>query len=442
MATTGIWKIQKRLDHVIDYIVNIEKTEKSNNYKSMHNFSEYDDLDYNTEESCYVSGINCLTDTAYKDMMFTKEQYRKKDGILGYHAFQSFKKGEVTPELAHQIGLKLAQELWGDYEVVVATHINTKHIHNHFVINSVSFKNGKKYHDSHESYAILRNTSDSLCEEYGLSVVDRDKCKKGKVDYSKYYKGYVKKSNYHTIAKQDLDKAIGMAYSYSDFINILNKMGYEVMNRYGKLSIKREPYKKNIRISRSFGSEYEIERIEERIKEEQITRVPFIEVYNPKNRVKIFEQHKKQKAHGIYGLYRYYCFLIKDYSNYYPEKVLTPALRVESQKLDEISKQTNMLAKNKIETYEQLLFYKNELSNKVEDLLSKKHNFWIKHKRVKSDYEKNIIRNNIESISNELSKYKEEVLLCDGVIKRLDIVNENVKEFEEKGKEKIKGEFK
>ena len=101
-----------------------------------------------------------------------------------------------------------------------------------------------------------------------------------------------------------------------------------------------------------------------------------------------------------------------------------------------------MLAKNKIETYEQLLFYKNELGNKVEDLLSKKHNLWIKHKRVKSDYEKNEIRNNIESISNELSKYKEEVLLCEGVIKRLDIVNENIKEFEEKGKEKIKGEFK
>ena len=90
MATTGIWKIEKRLDHVVDYVMNIEKTTPEN-YHKLHKFNEYDSLNYNTEEKCYVSGINCLPQTAYKDMMKTKQYWKKNDGILGYHAFQSFK---------------------------------------------------------------------------------------------------------------------------------------------------------------------------------------------------------------------------------------------------------------------------------------------------------------------------------------------------------------
>ena len=104
MATTGIWKITTRLDHVIDYVTNIDKTINSSSYKELHNMKEYENLDCNTEELCYVSGINCSTHNAYKDMMFTKEQYNKKDKILGYHAFQSFKEGEISADKAHLIG--------------------------------------------------------------------------------------------------------------------------------------------------------------------------------------------------------------------------------------------------------------------------------------------------------------------------------------------------
>ena len=97
-------------------------------------------MDYNTEESCYISGINCLPHRAYKDMLQTKEIQGKKGGILGYHAFQSFEEGEIIADKAHLIGLKLAEEMWCDkYEVIVTTHQNTNHIHNHFVINSVLF---------------------------------------------------------------------------------------------------------------------------------------------------------------------------------------------------------------------------------------------------------------------------------------------------------------
>ena len=442
MATTGIWKIEKRLDHVVDYVMNIEKT-TPDNYHELHKFSEYDSLNYNTEENCYVSGINCLPQTAYKDMMDTKQYWKKKDGILGYHAFQSFKEGEVTPDQAHLIGLKLAEEMWGDrFEVLVTTHINTNHIHNHFVINSVSFKDGKKYHDCNETYALLRHTSDSLCQEYGLSVVDKKTMKKGKVNYDNYYKGYVKRNNYHTMAQKDIDRAIAMAYSYKDFENILIKMGYLINVRYGKLSIRREPFKKNIRIERAFGNNYSIENISKRIETEFAPRVPFIEALNPNKAIKSYKKAKHEKVHGIYGLYKYYCYVLKVYPRYHPKKILSPALRLEVERMNEISKQTRLLVSNKIETHEQLLLYRENVKTEIQELSSKREYLWRKFKRTQNEDEKKSIRCEIDNITKMLTSKREEVALCDGIEKRANTVQENIKEFEEeKGKERLKNEF-
>lgn len=94
------------------------------------------------------------------------------DGILAFHAIQSFDPGEVDAELAHQIGIELANHMWGDrFEVLVATHLDKAHYHNHFVINSVSFKDGKRYYDNRQNYYRLREVSDQLCEKYNLSVI-------------------------------------------------------------------------------------------------------------------------------------------------------------------------------------------------------------------------------------------------------------------------------
>ena len=249
MATTGIWKIEKRLDNVLDYTTNVEKTKHNenynNNYYDLHNVIEYVESDYKTEEQLLVSGINCSPKTALEEMSITKEQYGKTDGILGFHAFQSFAEGEVTPEQCHAIGVRLAEEMWGDrFEVVVSTHINTNHYHNHFVINSVSFKDGKRYYDKRETYAELRRLSDSLCEEYGLSVIQEKPCRNSKINFANYQKDLNNKVNYYSIAKEDLDRAIGMATSYYDFEDLMKAMDYELIYRANKLSIKRSPYKK------------------------------------------------------------------------------------------------------------------------------------------------------------------------------------------------------
>lgn len=449
MATTGIWKIEKRLDHVLDYVMNIDKTQKNGTYQELHNFEEYNELGYNTEESCYISGINCTPAIAYQDMMFTKKQYDKMDKILGFHAFQSFKGHEVTSDKAHLIGLKLAEEMWGDrFEVVVTTHINGPNIHNHFVINSVSFKDGKKYYDNRQNTALFRHLSDDLCREYGLHVLKEKKCKKSGINYDNYYKKYIGKSNYHTLAKEDLDRAIAMAYSYRDFENLMIKMGYELQVRYGKLSIKRKPYRRNIRIERAFGCEYSIDMIQDRIENTSSPRIPFVEVYDHSNKkYKPFEEYKKEKAHGLYGLYKYYCYLLKVYPKQYPTRKMTPALRIEIQRMNQISEQTRLLVSNKIETYEQFLFYKDNLDNEVCKLVSRKHNLWMQYKRTDAENKKLDIRKEIYSISQKLIPIREEVALCDDIGNKIEVVKQNIKEFEEeqekeKGKEKEKNELK
>ena len=437
MATVAIWKIDSRLDHVIDYIKNTEKT-KNKNYGNNKFIA-----DEQNDKVCFVSGINCSTETTYKEMMITKSSFNKLDGIKGFHAFQSFKEGEVTPALAHKIGVQLASEMWGNnYEVMVATHTNTNHIHNHFVINSVSFKDGKKYSDNHLSYAILRTKCNEICEEYKLSTLREKQCKSG-IDYGKVYQNYIHKSNYHTIAKQDLDRAIGMSYSYIDFLELMSKMGYDVTNRYGKLSICRKPYKKNIRIERAYGEDYSIESIERRIKTEQLVRVPFPEAYNEYKRKRTYEKSKKQKNHGLYGLYKYYCYILKVYPKHYPNRYLPPFVRTEVTKMEIISKETRLLVREKIETYEQLLFYKNNLGKDISDMLKQRQNLWVRYNRTEKEEDKNSIREKINLLTITLNKLKQEKRLCEEIEESNSKLNEHIKEFEkERNKGEIKNEFK
>ena len=104
------------------------------------------------------------------------------NGVVAYHGYQSFAPGEVNPQTAHEIGLKLAQKLWGNgYQVIVATHLDQEsHIHNHFVVNTVSFKDGKRYHRTEKDYYDMQKESDRLCREYGLSVIENPQRGKSK----------------------------------------------------------------------------------------------------------------------------------------------------------------------------------------------------------------------------------------------------------------------
>ena len=397
IAVCEIWKISSRLDTVINYTTNEDKTDKEL-FNELHKVIEYDKNDMKTERQLYVSGINCNVDTALEEMIDTKKKYNKQNGILGYHAIQSFKEGEVTPEMAHNIGIKTAEEMWGDrFEVIVSTHLNTKNYHNHFVINSVSFKDGKKYYDNRNTYAEFRHISDSICNELGLSVIANKKTKSG-INYENYYKGYVKKTNYYSITKDDIDSAIKQAYSYYDFERILSSMGYDLIYRGKNLSIRHNNYKKNIRISRAYGCEYSKENIMKRIHLESTNRQA-IHISGHKRK---FYKYKKEKS-PFYKLFIHYYWLLKVVPKKYPTKYVSPLIRADVKKMELISNEAKLLVRNNINTYEEFLLYKNNLGEKVNELKNEREKIWKKSKDMEG-MEKYKIMDRVNEINKELPK--------------------------------------
>ncbi len=168
MAYTSVIPVY-RLDNAVRYAQDKQKTTRQ------HGMPLAETVDYalnreKTETDGFESGLGCTTQSAYEDMRANAVRWHKTDGVQGYHLVQSFAEGEVTPELAHKIGLELAERvLGGRYQAIVTTHLNTSHYHNHIVWSSVAMNSGRKYHSNAKSYALeIRAVSDELCVKVRL----------------------------------------------------------------------------------------------------------------------------------------------------------------------------------------------------------------------------------------------------------------------------------
>ena len=175
-----------------------------------------------------VSGVNCVAESAFNEMMNTKINHNKTNGRMYYHFFQSFHPDEdLTPETAHEIALKFAKENFKNYEVLVATHIDREHLHSHFIVNSVSFENGKKYHSDKDEIQKLRDCSDKLCREYGLSVVTPQP-QKAKQMSTREYRSADKGQSWKLQLAIAIDEAMKLAETKEHFISLMENEGYEV----------------------------------------------------------------------------------------------------------------------------------------------------------------------------------------------------------------------
>ena len=265
MATTGFWPVKSRLREVIDYANNPDKTtDKRYLDEDLYTTLRYVENDKKTDQTMYVSSINCPKQRAYQCMMTTKHRYGKFGGNVAYHGFQSFKTGEVTPDEAHQIGIETAKRMWRDYEVVVTTHLNTDNIHNHLVVNSVSFKTGRKFENHVSDHYRLREISDLICGERGKIVLPPSKFKgSSKKEY------WVKKNGgmtHRDVLRKDIDSIIKNSIMWTHFKENLKGFGYEIVrdDDYEHISVKAEGWKRPVRLD-SLGVDYTIDAIERRM---------------------------------------------------------------------------------------------------------------------------------------------------------------------------------
>ena len=182
-----------------------------------------------SEDKQYVTTLNCFASTAYNEMLATKNAYHKNSGRMYYHLVQSFPKGDDTPpELAHQIAVELAEKVFGKYECVVATHIDREHIHSHFVFNSVSFEDGRKYHSNGNTVQELIDLSDEICMRYGVEVLDRQQKKKNDVISDREYHSAMRGESWKFKLMNAVTEVMKQAKSRKQFVFMMKQLGYGV----------------------------------------------------------------------------------------------------------------------------------------------------------------------------------------------------------------------
>lgn len=411
------------LDDVIAYAVNSRKTEQ---HKEDSNVLER-----------FVSGVNCHPATARAEMMAVKKRFGKEDGTIAYHGYQSFAPGEATPEIAHQIGVELARRLWGEhYQVVVATHLDkANHLHNHFVLNTVSFVDGIKYYRSAKDYHDLQAVSDALCREYGLSVIENPQLGKSK-HYGEWRAEQEQRPTWRGIVRSDVDEVIRQSMTERQFFENLHRKGYEV--KVGKDISVRPPGKERfVRLARNFGEAYTLEGIRRRILEQSRAVRPLPEPA-PKNkhyRVSGNWQSRK-KVTGFRALYFHYCYLLGVFPKGKQQnpKRLHFLLKEDLIKLDAITQEARLLAVHRIDTAQQLSSYQSELESRIADVTSQRRQLYRKQRTVavKSDEAASAdVSTAIATLSKELSQLRREVKLCSDIAVRSGVMLEHIQKVRE-----------
>ena len=451
MATTSIWHVKGYLGQVLIYAENPEKTENPKFYEidnspiddtqGLADVMAYATSPTKTEQRLFVSGVNCNPVSAREDMMAVKRGFSKADGIVAWHGYQSFKPGEVTPEIAHEIGVKLAQQMWGEYfQVVVATHLDKGHLHNHLVLNSASWVDGRRWYRKAEQYRQLRAASDALCREYGLSVIENPQRGKSK-HHAEWQAEQSGNSTWRNVIKKDIDECIAKARNERQFFENLTTLGYEY--KVGKDISVRPPTKERFfRLARNFGDDYNIEGIRKQMFE-QSSRCEVLPV--PKYRHPSLTQPKKLPvfARGsIVSLHRYYLYLL----GYYQQRGspgtnarMHYLLREDIRKLDEYIADTRLLGRENIETAEQLFSFRVKCEARVDELLIKRSELKIEIRAEAGFKNSYSTKDNTEyqRINSELKKLRREVLQCERIAARSKTLPDRIRLIEQDEERKL-----
>ena len=345
-----------------------------------------------------------------------KGKSHRIDGVLGYHIIQSFKDFETTPEIAHQAGTEFVKRLFADnYEAVVATHLDKDHLHNHIIINSVSFKSGYKYRNNFKDYfGDIRGYSDQICREYCLTVI------KPKHKGMSYPEWQALQNNKKTIRGQvriDLDEIIKGAYTMNEFWKMLEERGFKICRRAPKYEYTSfiPPYgTKQIRLDK-LGPEYTEDAIRERIitarnniRVASPTELPKRRVYKYKGD---FKNVKPKKLKGFVALYFHYMYLFKIIPKRSTPQRISFFMRDELIKLERYQKQFKFLYKNNIETGTQLSDYQKAKESEIDDLVNERKMLYS----TRTEENEDEIKGKAEKINTKLRELRKDVKLCKAI---------------------------
>lgn len=470
MATTSIWSVKGWLGKLVIYVENPNKTTNPQYYEKAELTEKQaqtllDVIDYAADPSKtdsamhdeniethqqFVTGINCLPATARDEMQAVKKRFGKEDGVIAYHGYQSFAPGEADPKTAHEIGIRLAKELWGEkYQVVVATHLDKEnHLHTHFVVNTVSFVDGIRYHRTGKDYHDMQVASDNLCREYGLSVIENIQYGKSK-HYGEWKAEQEQRPTWRGFIKADIDEAIRMSLTERQFFRHLEEKGYEI--KMGKdISVRPQGKERFVRLMRNFGEEYSIENIRRRILSQYIPEKPLAE---PERKTRHYRMQGSMKTvrkiTGFRALYFHYCYKLGIFPKDRPQnrKRLHFLLREDLLKLNNISQEVRLLVRHKIDTAEQLSLYKNGLEVQIEKLSAERKALYKKQRTVKCQSDPKLaeaVKKEIDGLTEQLKNLRREVHLCNDIAQRSGVITEKLKAVREdeqnQGKEKQQNE--
>ncbi len=438
MAITKIIAIRDRLDKRVNYAVNGEKTTLDTGITYAANPEK-------TEQLFFTSAINCDScETAFAEMQATKRRFGKLGGVVGYHFIQSFAPGEVTPEQAHRIGVEFAERLFGKrYEAVIGTHLDKAHLHNHVVVNSVSFVDGKKYHSSPGSYYFeVRSASDILCRENDLSVIAPQG--KGK-HYAEWKAENTGKPTIRSIIRADIDRLIGEAYTYETFLMLLRREGYVVRNRPDRKYVTVLPPggKRAIRLD-SLGDGYTEQDIRRRLagqREGGAQTAPAMTRTGKRYRVR--GKHPagpKKKITGFQALYLRYLYLLRGTHRKKNFRRVPFSVRQEVIRLERYDRQFRYLWANGMTTAEDLEQRIIALEREIYDGEQQRKPLYRERRDAEDEAYKTQCSAEIDRQTAALREKRRELAMCRRILEDVPLVSRQVQQAEAERREEVRKE--
>lgn len=397
MGITKIWAIKDSLSRVVGYAENAEKTEFSDMQQVLHYAQNDEKVTSDPEKTMYVTTLHCRRDHAYEDMQYVKRHFNKTGGNLAYHCVQSFKTGEVSPELCHQLGVELARRMWGDrFQVLIATHFNTGTYHNHLVINSVSYKDGQKFNCDKRAFYRMREISDALCREHNLTVIEHPK---GKTARSLYFAEKQGEPTRYNLMQQTIDECIGVSSDFDYFLKSLIRRGYVLdcaPNRKYP-TIRAIGSKKPIRLYH-LGEGYSVPEIQKRIHQLALEiRYPAYQAdyhrYKALQRIPIRKQKMQgsfqntKKITGFRALYLHYCYFLGLIPKKRKRAPLSPELREACRRTQQLSQQLILVHQAQLHTQADVEQFLDAIVQNIQQLQSQRTHCY-NHLRRCNDEEK------------------------------------------------------